>query len=390
MEEKKISIIVPIYNTKEYLDECMISLTNQTYSNIEIVIVDDGSTDGSEEVYNKYAKNDARIKVIRQKNMGVAKARKNAMAYVTGEYLAFVDSDDFIELDYYEKVVAVAEDFDLVTYGYYMDYGKDIKCYDVISKGEYKTEAEMQNLIANMIYYKDTLDMGLTGYIWNKLFRVDIAKNVFEEINEDVFISEDADFLYRYILKSKSVLITDICGYHYRVRSNSAVHSVNEKYLININTLYLSLKEVFEKSQYKESLIPQLQRWTAIMLSESTRIMGFGEHAQLINYIFPFINELKGKSIILYGAGAVGKCYYRQIKRFNQSESVMWVDSNWRKYRESIYDVVSPEEMVNKSFDFVIIAVKYKKLADDIRSKLEDSGIASDKILWKEPIRMVL
>ncbi len=388
MKQKKISIIVPVYNVREYLDECMSSLVNQTYPYIEIIIVDDGSTDGSDDIYNRYAAMDDRIKVIRQKNMGVVKARKNAIAYATGEYVGFVDSDDYIELDYYEKMINVAAGFDLVTAGCYIDCEKS---YGAISKGVYKTEEEMLYIFSNMIYYENTLDRGLTGYMCDKLFKTDIAKCVFEEVNHNIFLYEDSEFLFRYVLKSKSVMITDICGYYYRMRNDSVTHSVNERYLENLNGFYLSLKEVFNKYSCKERLVAQLQRFVSFMLSfASAGMMGFAEREQYVQYIFPYMNELKDKKVVLYGAGMVGKKYYRQIKELNQCEDFIWVDKDWQKFIGNIYDIKSPDEIVNYDFDYVIVAVKYKTIADDIRQQLLNMGIDSEKILWKEPIAMMM
>ena len=101
---KKISIIVPIYNTKKYIDRVVNCLINQTYHNLEIILVDDGSTDGSSMLCDKYKKKDNRIKVIHQKNSGVSVARNVGLKHATGEYIGFVDSDDYISLNMYETL----------------------------------------------------------------------------------------------------------------------------------------------------------------------------------------------------------------------------------------------------------------------------------------------
>jgi CDP-glycerol glycerophosphotransferase len=117
-----ISVIVPVYNVEKYLSQCLENLIFQTYKNIEIIIVDDGSTDRSEDVYNEYSRRDSRIvKIIKQENAGQSAARNKALLYANGDYIHFMDSDDYIDLDYYEKMLkaAVQTDADIALSGIY-------------------------------------------------------------------------------------------------------------------------------------------------------------------------------------------------------------------------------------------------------------------------------
>ena len=102
--EGKVSIIVPVYNVESYLNECIDSIINQTYRNLEIILIDDGSTDLSGEICDRYKEIDSRILVIHQKNQGAANAKNNGLDLATGDYISFVDSDDFIEKDMYKKL----------------------------------------------------------------------------------------------------------------------------------------------------------------------------------------------------------------------------------------------------------------------------------------------
>ena len=112
---KKVSIIIPVYNAEKFLDKCIESLQNQTYKNLEFVFVDDGSKDNSVNILKKYAKKDKRIKIIRQKNAGPGPARNNGMKQSTGDYLTFVDSDDTINPDYIEQLMTHIKDNDMET-----------------------------------------------------------------------------------------------------------------------------------------------------------------------------------------------------------------------------------------------------------------------------------
>jgi CDP-glycerol glycerophosphotransferase len=129
MNDFKISVIVPVYNVKKYLSQCLENLIFQTHKNIEIIIVDDGSTDNSEAIYNKYASQDRRIvKIIKQENAGQSAARNKALLYAKGDYIHFMDSDDYIDLDYYEKMLkaAVSTDADMASSGIYLI--EDLSC----------------------------------------------------------------------------------------------------------------------------------------------------------------------------------------------------------------------------------------------------------------------
>ena len=121
----KVTIVIPVYNTKQYLVKCVESITNQTYKNLEILLVDDGSTDGSAEVCDKLAKTDARIKVIHKENGGAGTARNLGIDIASGKYIMFLDSDDWLDIYAIENVVQHAEenDIDVVRFGYVRDFG---------------------------------------------------------------------------------------------------------------------------------------------------------------------------------------------------------------------------------------------------------------------------
>lgn len=379
-QKKTVSVIVPVYNVKRYIKECLWSIAGQSYLNIEAIVVDDGSWDGSGALCDEIAAKYPNMSIIHQENQGVAKARKRGVNAAKGEYVCFVDADDFIEPDYCLKLMQRIEDYDLLITCSYPEYGIDGKA----PYGSYKTEKEMAYIYKNMMMYGDTKEHGLAPYICDKLFRADIAKNVFEEINEDIYLSEDAEFLYRYVLKCSSLRISSsVCGYHYRKRRDSATYSVHERYLINYNNLYLSLKGVFENHPQEERLMMQLQKWMSKMIYNATRVMGFDVSTQIIGDIFPFQNILKGKNIVLYGAGYIGQMYYRQIIYYRECDIVLWVDKKYVEYKKM--GVRPIDEIKKKAFDFVVIAVESEMLAMEIRNSLiADFEIENEKIVWKE------
>jgi len=303
LNRKLISIVIPVYNVKEYLEECLISVVNQSYSNLEIILVDDGSKDGSTEICKKFADNDSRIKLVLQENHGVAHARKAGVQVSTGDYLGFVDADDYIDGEYIEKLVAFMQKADVVTAGYYIDYetSRSEAILDKLAFGYYKTDDEYRYVIENMIRWNCGEEIGVSPFIWNKLYRRNILLTVFEEVDTTLYFGEDSDVLYRYLLQAKSIYISDVCGYHYRMRSNSAVHSTDDRYLLNVGKLYWGLKSVFSKHEGREVLVKQLQTWIMRMVDKAPRRMGFPVELHSMEFLFPYINLLDGKRVALYG-----------------------------------------------------------------------------------------
>ena len=170
----KVSIIIPVYNTAPYLRECLDSVVNQTLKDIEIIIVDDGSTDGSTEICKEYAAKDCRIKLLIQENQGVVVARNSGISLASAPYVGFVDSDDYIELDMYEELLNHIGSCDMAICGYYLN---QLPVFDVIPHGSYQTAEEMQYIFDNMVWCKEKRTAGLFTAIWNKLFQTNIQKN---------------------------------------------------------------------------------------------------------------------------------------------------------------------------------------------------------------------
>lgn len=160
----KISVIIPVYNVEEYLERCLNSVVNQTFKDLEIICVNDGSTDSSGEILQKFARKDARIKIIKRPNGGLSAARNTGLEVMSGEYFAFLDSDDWIDLNFYEKLYEKAKEFDA-----------DIAMTDFIRKGKNKhkirlnlNEEKLYTTIENKI---KAANLFKEGCVWNKLYK---------------------------------------------------------------------------------------------------------------------------------------------------------------------------------------------------------------------------
>lgn len=387
-----ISVVIPVYNVEKYLPKCIDSVINQTLKDIEIILVNDGSTDNSGEICEKYAKSDKRIKYICQENQGVATARKKGMEYVTSEYVTFIDSDDWVSESFFEELYNNINDCDiLLTDCYRVQDDKIITIKNALPCGVYNTPEKMKYVIDNMVYatsseYKTSISFFAS--MCGKLYKTDMARKTFEEIDSGVFCGEDSEFLFKYILKCNSLKCTDICGYNYFFRENSCMNTYHDTFLLNINNLYNSLLKTFKESEHSESLIKQLQLY--IMYQCMPRVptaMGFHHECMIIRYISPYLNKIDGKRAALYGAGAVGKNYYLQMKKSDGGAPCIWVDRDYEKYNKD-FSVYPVSDLKNADFDYIIVAVESENIAQSIKSNLIEMGFDESIILWKKPIRL--
>lgn len=212
-KEELISVIIPIYNVEKYLKTCIESVIQQTYKNLEIILVNDGSTDNCLNICNKYKKKDNRIKVINKKNGGLADARNVGLENSTGIYVAFVDSDDFIEKDMYEMLYQdlKVNRADIVGCDYYIYNTLKYSKSDNITKGKKIMTTEEALIKMNQL-------RGFGVSACNKLYR----KEIFKEIRFPVGkISEDWFIMYKILDKAKKIVYNPVAKYYYRQRTGS-------------------------------------------------------------------------------------------------------------------------------------------------------------------------
>lgn len=217
---KKISIIVPVYNVEKYVEKCIQSLINQSYKNIEIILVDDGSNDRSNKIIDEYAKVDSRILTIHQKNKGVSAARNAGLKVATGEYVGFVDPDDYVDFQMYETMLKKIElnMSDLAVCG----FSKVTELSDKEEIFEIKDE-----LLSPKKCVEDLFDFrggyAIKPSVWNKLFRRDKIGDL--KFDENIGISEDLKFVVQYILKCNSIVYVKQAFYKNLQRDGSITRS---------------------------------------------------------------------------------------------------------------------------------------------------------------------
>lgn len=261
MIEPKVSVIVPIYNVEKYLDECMDSLLNQTLKDIEIIMVDDESPDGCPQMCDEYARKDSRVKVIHKKNGGLGFARNSGLDVATGEYVIFIDSDDFVSHDMLEKLYATAKAYnaDEVRSGvvFYRN-GKETIRRDVEQLTVFQGEKEVRQFVLDLCGPKpeDKRDCKYMMSVWLALHK----RRVIEEhhvrfTSERQTLSEDLIFDLDLFPHMQCIVYMPDCFYRYRMNPNSLTHQFSmekyRKYMVFLDIVRERLSSVFSEEEYR-------------------------------------------------------------------------------------------------------------------------------------------
>lgn len=211
-----ISIIIPVYNVEKYLDKCIDSVLNQTYTNLEIILVNDGSTDNSPAVCNAWADKDGRIKVIHKENGGLSDARNAGLSEAQGAFIAFVDSDDYIEADMYEKLISTIHQTESDIALCKFRYVYETEQYSVFSADSFDiTEYGASDAISALI------DDRIRQVVWNKLYKTQLIKDTLFDVGK---FHEDEFWSYKAIGKAVKIAEIDYTGYNYMQRENSIMN----------------------------------------------------------------------------------------------------------------------------------------------------------------------
>ena len=250
-----ISLIIPVFNAEKYLSECIDSVLAQTYKNYEVIIVNDGSTDKSEDIINCYGKKDKRIHAYHKLNGGVSSARNYGINVASGDYICFIDADDIIENIYLETLYfGLQGKCDSSVGGFkYINVPKDKEIIVVPQNNEIK---DLNNSILDFLDYEKP---DWQRYMVNRLFKMSVINSHHIRFREDIFYKEDGLFLINYLCASNGLVgYTNKVIYYYRQNPDSALGSVNRKFnkrlLTNIDAHLLIINAIKEKHLPKATI----------------------------------------------------------------------------------------------------------------------------------------
>ncbi len=378
--EQPISIIIPIYNVALYLEKCIQSVINQTYKNLQIILVDDGSADNSLEICRRYQKQDSRITVIHKTNAGLVSARKAGLQEAAGDYIGYVDGDDWIEPDMYEHLFEIMQmtEAEMVETAYLRETeGVSQKSANKIAAGIY----EASELMTDMLCDNDFNECRLSPYLWSKLFKRKMLQDIQMNTDEQIQLGEDAAVTYPYVLKCSRIAVSDYAGYHYVQRTGSMTSQKTARDRQSNLALLRCLGQAFHADKNADCLLKQLNQY-AKLLFLLRQIEDFDKCGKE-KVLRPFGSIEPGSRAVIYGAGSLGRSIYEYLQKKDITVTA-WADREYQMYQGLGLQVESPQNLMQQKdkFDWLIIAVFSRNTMRHIRKNLTDIGIQPEKILW--------
>jgi len=378
-----LSVIVPVYNAEKYLEQCVGSILNQSLKEIELILVDDGSTDASGALCDRHVHIDKRVRVIHLEHGGPILARKTGVDVSEGEYITFVDADDYIN----KQAYIYAEEA--------MGAGREVICFDMgrllpdgqtkyercrLEEKTYSREEIMQEIVPKMLWEKGENRYGLDPSLANKIIKRELVKKIYEGLQEsDFHYGEDIAVTYPAVYEAKSLEVIHKNYYNHRIRANTEVapYIKAEDYFDKLYVLYRYLKKKFQDNR---DLIDQIELFYIHSIDYKKRVYHVADVTG--NYLFPFERVRKDAKIVLYGAGNVGQNYVSQIKKTNFCEIEAWVDKEYAKYEA--YGVVSIDYIFKAQYDFIVIAIADLNIRRSVAKMLCDEGVEKNRIVMGE------
>lgn len=391
-----VSVIVPIYNVENYLQKCIDSVCVQTYSHIEIILIDDGSSDNSGIICDKYLSFDSRIVVVHKKNGGLSSARNAGLDIAKGEYIAFVDADDRIHPKFIESLIKLS-----------IQYNADISQCDYLSIMENSFELPLNPLQSIYIYnnrqaiYELCCTNNSNKYVvvWNKLYKKKLFDNIRFPVGK---IHEDEFVIHLLLWKADRIVITNQYLYYYLQRKTSIVnksfslrrldaidafkerllflksHKFEDEYLATLQSLVFLLDKYYRLTK---EYIKDCDKVCINLIREKETAERLYEKEVLLNrQIERSCRQIKDSRIVLYGAGYWGRIFYKWIDENNYAVIVGWVDTRWSKIQNISYSVDPIDMLLKYEYDYILVTIKNKLLQQEIVKNLVSWGIHKDKI----------
>lgn len=377
-----VSVIVPIYNTAPYLPQCIESIRSSSWREIEIILVNDGSTDESGLICEHAAKSDVRIQVIHQANKGLVYARKTGLNRSSGEYVCYVDGDDWIQSDFIETLAtsAIEKNSDVVVAGHIEDlHGSQEALTNSIPAGDYSGNSLFREVFPVMMNTGSFSEFGIFSYVWGKLFRRELLAESQTQVDDDIVVGEDAACLYPLLLKSKQISIVQDAKYVYRQRANSMIKTADSKENHRMQRLYDFLKCRFSQLQSWEMM--RLQTFAYVLSLAIVRCAPQNNSRNHEPHLLHMYRDCQpGQRVALFGAGTLGQFLARRIMNSAEFSLVAWADPRWQLYRQHGLDIVAPQELPKKEWDKLLVCYIDEKISTAQIPQLTAIGVKQNSI----------
>jgi glycosyltransferase involved in cell wall biosynthesis len=378
-----ISVVVPIYNLDAYLYQCVSSIAQQTYSNLEIILVDDGSTDNALEICEFFRKSDTRVRVIAKSNGGLVTARKAGLNAATGKYVFYVDGDDWINHDCIERYYKLANehDADIVVGDYRREFlGNFVTIRNSIEPGFYNRKRIENEILPIMISYGPFFNHGLKTYSWGKLYKRSAVLTFQNQVPDEIMIAEDAALIYPAIFNSNAIYISDLTLCNYRQRPNSILKSTNfgNKELARIATAFQYLAVTLESRNSPFYFHQQLQAYFAAIVT--IRTGGFLGRVELYDKFKVFGDIAPGARLAVYNSGSFGQHVYKHLQHNEDFIFAGWFDKDYKENNILNMRVSNPADLHRCTFDLLIIPSFDPMLYTEVNDLFKGQSLEHKKI----------
>lgn len=376
------SVVVTIYNKEKYLKACIDSILNQSFTNFELILINDGSSDLSASICDEYIMRDERIKVFHKKNEGLTKTRKAGIKNSTGEYIMFIDADDWIETEMLSNYAAQIKKnrADVVIGGMLKDFDTRIqKVANALPIGFYSKEDLQNKFIPKMIYTGNYYEKGIESYICARAVKREILNEIKDGISPEINFAEGGVWIYSAMLLAKTAEIIEDFSYHYRMHPDSMAMTDGEK--VDVFPVYKTLiNNIYRFADGNKQLLMQVDYLAFFFL--------IWKNPDLINFdkehFYPYSMIKKNSRVVIYGAWRFGRELYKYMTQNRIGNIVLVVDKNADLYELEDYQISKPEEILNVEYDYIILGSEVYSVVCSMKKKLNEMGVY-DKIVSITP-----
>lgn len=384
---QRVAIIIPVYNSEEYLPKCIESVKSQTYTNWELILVDDGSTDASGKICDQYQSTDKRIKVIHQANGGQTAARKSGIKEAESELVIFIDSDDWVDDTYLETLMTAYEEADDENVLIVCDLTYENE-YGVIKKPIIKGCFDISKEVLPVYLWHIDRDLSFVNHsLSGKIFRTDLVRQKIVLVREEIKYGEDALLLCHILMELNKVIKIGRAGYHYYQNEASVTHTGRLEMITQLKAALEEYEGMLLPYVNKEEIRKQFgYRIQTIMMRCAANYLGY---ALRKCFLCPY--DMRGKNVVVYGAGIKGTEFVYKNRFLNIKH---WVDRNFADITRDI-PVENPDNIKNydkNEYDYILIAIEDRAIQRQVEKYLLKSGVDYDKIwplemkIFMEPI----
>lgn len=386
---------MPVHNDAPYIRRCVDSILGQTYDALEILLIDDGSTDGSGNICDEYGLKDDRVRVMHKQNEGTVSARGCGLENARGALVGFVDGDDWIDGNMYGELV----EFyfrkgcpDIVSSGLALEYpksGRQETLMDGAEEGAYGRRDIEQQLVPELIYNHLTGKSSILTSVCSKIIDKAVAQKAMGHMRHTLTLGEDGAYVYFLMGCCGSIAVMHKAFYHYEQHEDSQNYKTGIDSIKKLGELNEAMIVGMGRLGWKDDarIGEQVKYYVGDYLC---RVIGrqFGLELNPYTYLFPFARCDRNSRILLYGAGVVGRCYERCLERSGFAKEIIWADRDYEKLRGRGMNVMPVKEALQQNYDYIVIAIDNEAAAKSVLDGFLVQGIAEEKIVWEKPIRL--